>query len=282
MPAHHKKAALTGLLLVVCLAYIACKNPEGGGSPPPPDLQRYQNIGAGVAAKPWSTNYDCSNFSTQFYQNCYKAGLPCRVRLGTSGGPDFSAGDHAWNSVKINGQWVNWEPQKNSVYSGHTQTRTPMSVGGDNFVKEDIARIIYELVGRYVPGSVIDNYEIDAYWNENSPFYRHFLFMAYCLSDDKNQNAQDLVLSLETEIPNNNSGDIFISSDQKHLFFFFKYNSKYYGIGNLEENDPVEGRSAVKRNHLELKETILSGTEFIKSNSDLRYERFIIPSATSR
>jgi hypothetical protein len=268
-----KKGNLAGLLFVLCFLYTACDNPTSSGDPQPSDLQKYQNIGARVAAKKWSVNYDCSNFSTQFYQNCYKAGLPCRVRLGTSGGPDFSAGNHAWNSVKINGQWVNWEPQKNSVYSGHTQTKTtPSGIDMGNFTEEDVGRIIYELVGRYVPGNVIDAYEIDTYWGKNSPFYGHFLSIASCLSDDGSQIIQDLISNtLQHEIPDDNSGGIFITADKKHLIFFFQYNSKYYGIVNLEENDPAEGRNAAKGRHLTLKEIILSGAEFTRTNVNLSF-----------
>ncbi|MDR0720397.1 MAG: hypothetical protein LBF78_12240 [Treponema sp.] len=261
-----------GLLFVLCLAYTACKDPMAGEDPWSKDLEKYQNIGAGVAARKWSQDYDCSNFSTQFYQNCYKAGLPCRVRLGTSGGPNFSEGNHAWNSVKLNGQWVNWEPQKNSVYDGHTQTKTPLDDSPDSITSEDLTRIIYELVGRHVPSNVIDVYEIDNHWSENSPFYRYFLSLAYCLSDTGNPDIDDFISDLQPYIPHDNSGGMFISEYKKHLFFFFKYNSKYYGINNLEENDPVEGRNVMKENRLTPGEIISSGVRFTRLNVNLRYE----------
>jgi hypothetical protein len=232
-------------------------------------LEEYQNAGAGVAEKKWTVNYDCSNFSTQFYQNCYKAGLPCRVRSGKSGGPGFSVEDHAWNSVKIDGTWVNWEPQLNAVYTGHTQTATPLD--GDSwgdFLMEDIVRIVYETAGRYVPSHIIDSYEIDAHWNRNSPFYPYYTPYAYCLSNDPGSNAQALVATLQTEIPNNNDGDMFITGD-KHLFFFFKYNNKYYGLVNLETQDPVEGRIITQRNIL--KEIIDSGAVFAKLDLSFSY-----------
>ncbi|MDR1638015.1 MAG: hypothetical protein LBR93_11855 [Treponema sp.] len=242
-----------------------------------PNLQKYQNAGASVAARIWSENYDCSNFSTQFYQNCYKAGLPCRVRLGRSGGQGFlQPENHAWNSVKINGEWVDWEPQINSPHSGHTKTATKLTSIWGNYTTEDIARIIYELVGRYVPDSVIDGYEIDTYWRSNSPFYQYFVPYSYCLSDKTDSDTVDLVSQLNGGgyIPNNNSGDIFAFGGQKqgHIFFFFRYNSKIYGIDNLEEGDPIEGRSAVNGSRLTLREAILSNMEFTPLDMDFHYE----------
>jgi hypothetical protein len=171
-----KKINLAGLLCVICFMYTTCDDlMDGGRGAQIPDLQNYQNTGASVAAREWPENYDCSNFSTQFYQNCYKAGLPCRVRLGVSGGDGFETGAHAWNSVKIDGIWVDWEPQKNSPHSGHTQTTTNLGGIWGDYTQEGVARIIYELVGRYVPKHIIDNYEIDTYWDHDSPFYQSFV-----------------------------------------------------------------------------------------------------------
>ncbi|MDR1867404.1 MAG: hypothetical protein LBQ77_03940 [Treponema sp.] len=248
--------------------FTACSQPTSTSEVQLISLETYQNVGASVAEKQWSVNYDCSNFATQFYQNCYKAGLPCRVRLGKSGGADFTVEDHAWNSVKIEGIWVNWEPQSNAVYNGHTQTWT--SIGWGSFVNEDIARIIYENIGKYVPKNIIDNYEIDTYWNSNSPFYVYFIPYAYCLSDDMNPNTQDLVSYLQSEIPSNNSGGIFITNNYEHLVLFFKYNNKYYGIEHLEANDPYEGRSVMAK-ELSLYEIIASNTEFTKLNINIKY-----------
>jgi len=252
------------ILLVSGMVFVSCNDLTGGGSSSLTDLQKYQNVGASVAAKEWTENYDCSNFSTQFYQNCFKAGLPCRVRIGESSLNNLSAVGHAWNSVKIDGIWVNWEPQANSVYNGHRQTRTQIGPGCGNFVEEDIIRIIYETIGKYVPSNIIDTYEIDAYWGDNSPFYQYFLSVSDCLSDDQDQNVQDLVSYLQSKISDNGSGNIFISDDQLHLAFFFRYNNKYYGIENLEESDPLEGRSVTKTNNL--KDIIISSTGFTALN----------------
>jgi hypothetical protein len=264
-----KKINFLGLLCSFFLGFMftGCDDSlDGGEGVKLISLQEYQDAGADVAAREWTENYDCSNFSTQFYQNCHKNGLPCRVRAGQSGGSGFSSVNHAWNSVKINGVWVNWEPQLNMVYNEHEQTKTPINDSWGNFVQEDIVRIIYENVGKYVPEYIINDYEIDTYWNANSPFYQYFTSISYCLSDDKDQNVQDLVSYLQSEIPANNSGGIFIDRD-KHLFLFFRYNNKYYGIENLEAYDPVEGRSV--RKEKSLKETISSDTEFTKLNINL-------------
>jgi hypothetical protein len=263
-----KSNFIAGFCIVfIGFLFITCDISTGGGSSPLANLQAYQNVGASVAAKTWNNSYDCSNFSTQFYQNCYKAGLPCRVRLGVSGGDNFDSGDHAWNSVKIDGEWVNWEPQINDIYNGHRQTRTPLGSGWGSFVVEDIARIIYETVGKYVPKSVIDSYEIDTHWSNNSSFLQYFVPISFCLSDD--QDSQDLVLYLQTQLPNNNSGAIF-TEDGQHLQLFFKYNNKYYAIENIDERDPLEGRSAVKQNTL--KDSINLNKEFIRLDVDIFYK----------
>jgi hypothetical protein len=230
-------------------------------------LETYEKVGASLAEKKWSENYDCSNFATQFYQNCYKAGLPCRVRLGKSGGVNIGVGDHAWNSVKIDGTWVSWEPQLNKVYNDHTQTRTPIEWG--EFCKEDIARIIYERIGKYVPKNIIDNYEIDVSWQKNSPFNQYFISQAYCVSN-MGPAVQDIISFLETHIPLNNSADIFITQDYKHLVLYFKYDNKYYGIPNLETSDPVEGRTIATK-ELSLEEIIASGIGFTKLDITLNY-----------
>jgi hypothetical protein len=194
--------------------------------------------------------------------------VPYKVWTVRGGG--IPAGDHAWNSVKVNGVWAHWEPQLNTIYTGHTQTWTSLGTGWGAFVKEDIVRIIYETIGRYVPKATIDAYEIDAYWFTNSPFYQYFTSYAYCLSDDSDPGIQDLVSYLAGEIPDNNSGDIFITDDEKHLLLFFKYNSKYYGIANLEETDPLEGRSIITK-ELSFEEIAASNTGFTKLNVDISY-----------
>jgi hypothetical protein len=262
-----QKSLILGLSpLFVCIIFSSCA--AGGADPSLTDLQKYQNTGSRVAAREWSENYDCSNFSTQFYQDCLNAALPCRVRTGVSGGEGFTAQDHAWNSVKIDGVWVNWEPQSNQIYNGHTQTWTPLGAGWGNFFKEDIARIVYESVGKYVPEHIIDRYEIDTYWDENSPFYRYFVPVSYCLSDDPDSGVKTLVSKLKEDIPDNNSGNIFIIPGQPHLFFFYKYNGKYYAIENIEESDPLEGRSSAGGNFTG---KIKPGTVIKKLNIDIGY-----------
>jgi hypothetical protein len=262
-----KKGIFWGAICSLFAGFIfaACDSSGGGGGF---QLTDYQNVGASVAAKKWTETYDCSNFSTQFYQNCYQAGLPCRVRAGQSGGRNFSRDNHAWNSVKINGTWVNWEPQLNAVYDGHTQTQTKIGSGWGKFYEEDIVRIIYETVGRYVPKNIIDAYEIDTYWNTKSPFYLYFISKSYCLSNDPDQNAQ-MISFLQNEIPDNDSGDIFITTDYQHLFFFFKHNNQYYAIENLETADPVEGRNITGKKTLD--EILNSDTVLEKLNITLGY-----------
>jgi hypothetical protein len=261
------KSLILGLFpLFVCVILSSCA--AGDVDPSLAEVQNYRNTGSRVAAREWSENYDCSNFSTQFYQDCLNAGLPCRVRTGVSGGEGFTRENHAWNSVRIGGVWVNWEPQLNQIYNGHTQTWTPLGDGWDGFFIEDIARIVYESVGKYVPESIIDKHEIDTHWNKNSPFYRYFVSVSHCLSDDPDSGVQSLVSSLKEAIPNNDSGDIFIIPGQPHLFFFYKYNSKYYGIENIEESDPLEGRSAAGGNFIG---GIKPGTVIEKLNIDIGY-----------
>jgi hypothetical protein len=251
-----KCAGLIGIAFVLAAVFAACDNPAGGGTGgggdkelTQTDLQKYQKAGENVSTKTWSTDYDCSNFSTQFYQNCYKAGLPCRVRLGTATNPGTNTQEnHAWNSVKINGQWVDWEPQlKTRVDRGtYTQTATSDPELGA-FTLEDVTRMMYELVGRKVPSSVIDNYEIDDHLFENSPFNSYF--GGINLSDNSAYAA--FVAQIRTAAPNNGDGVFAISQDLLHIVFAYKLNNKYYALDSLERNDPAEGRSAAKESDLE-------------------------------
>ena len=229
-------------------------------------LQEFKNAGRKVAAQKWTDDYDCSNFAVQFYQNCYKAGLPSRIRVGISGG-DFSVPEgHAWNSVKINGKWVDWEPQLNEVYSGHKQTVTPIVVREvvTQFTNEGIFRMMYELVGRNVPQHIINTHEIDTFLYNNSPFNQYF--NGYCLSDDPAYSV--LVNMLRMYIQNNGDGIITLSGDYRHIMFIYKLGGKYYGIDRLEENDPVEGRSAFGRNRLT--HDFTTATEFITPDINLK------------
>ncbi|MDR2745911.1 MAG: transglutaminase domain-containing protein [Treponema sp.] len=253
-----RKYPIALAMLIVCIILSSCGNP--GGQPAlSTDLKKYQDIGYDVAARKWTVNYDCSNFSTQFYQNCHNAGLPCRIRAGTAAVTNgFSGGDHAWNSVLIDGKWVNWEPQTNEVFNRHVQTRTYINPSWGNYVEEDIVRIIYETVGRYVPENIIDSYEIDANWNK-SPFLPYYLSHAYCISDDPAMST--LAASLQTRLPDNNDGGFFVYGTYD-IAIFFKYNSKYYAIDNLEDNDPVDGRKVLPGNAL--KEAVLRNAVFTK------------------
>ena len=223
-----------------------------------PDEYDYKAIGAGVSAKEYSAaNYDCSNFSVQFYQEAFKNNLPCRVRLGRSGGNGFSSpGPHAWNSILLGDQWLDWEPQTNSIHNGHTKTSTSAGPGWGTFLEEDLIRMLYELVGRYVPSSVIDKYEVDSHLLKKSPF--NFYFPAYCLSDDPDYIT--LVNRLKISAPNNGDGVITISADKLHIMFAYRYNGKYWGIDNLEEHDPAEGRYI---KHNTLNHDFTASTEFI-------------------
>jgi hypothetical protein len=233
------------IFLAVTLSFSSCAG--GGGGGPLTDLQRYDDAGSSVAAKEYSENYDCSNYSTQFYQNCYKAGLPCRVRLGKAGGEAFSDSgvDHAWNSVKIEGQWVDWEPQLNRIYTGHVQEQTKDTTNsGITYIVEDIVRIIYETVGKYVPRTVIDTYEIDDNW-ATKPFLPYYIPLAECISDSDDAYSKALVNYLKTQLIGGIEGDIFIDDDaDAHFHLFFRYNNAYYAVFNIDESDPPEGRAA--------------------------------------
>jgi hypothetical protein len=241
--------SIPALIAVFGLAFSSCENPSGGGEyvPQLTDQQKYENAGKDVAARTWSEDYDCSNFSTQFYQNCYKAGIPSRVRLGISGGAGFTAENHAWNSVKINGQWVDWEPQANAVHSGHKKTASPIISGvkKTSFTDEQVTRIMYETIGKNVPSPVIDSHEIDKYLTDGSPFNQHFVSLAVCLSDDAAANAA-IINQLNKDLPNNGDGDMYISDDLEHLAWAFNLGGKYYMITNIEQTDPVEGRQVLR------------------------------------
>jgi hypothetical protein len=238
--------SIPALIVVFGLAFSSCENPSGGGGdyvPQLTDLQKYQNAGSSVAARDWSEDYDCSNFSTQLYQNCYKAGIPCRVRLGRAGGAGFTSGEnHAWNSVKINGRWVDWEPQANAVHSGHKKTSSPSGWG--SYTEEDLTRIMYETIGKYVPSTVIDSHEIDKYLSDGSPFNQYFVPLAECLSDDPVAYAA-LISQLTNELPNNGDGDMYIVN-LLYLAWAFKLDNKYYAIMGIEQTDPAEGRQALR------------------------------------
>jgi hypothetical protein len=251
------KRLIAAVLAGVLFVFAGCDTAfNSNGSKDTAQLADYENAGRTVAKKPSSQNYDCSNYSTQFYQNCYKAGLSCRIKVGVAGGNNVP---HAWNSVKIDGVWLDWEPQLNSVHSGHTQTSTPTPVWGDSVTNEDITRMMYELVGRKVPERIIDDYEIDTHLVRNSPFNKYF--DGYCLSDDPAYNA--LVKMLQSVIPNNGDGTITVSPKGFHVLFMYKQNDKCYGIDGLEKNDPVEGRSFTGGNRLKLDFTSTTATEFI-------------------
>jgi hypothetical protein len=246
--------SIPALIAVLGLAFSSCENPSGGGGgdyvAPLTDLQKYENAGKNVAARPWSEDYDCSNFSTQFYKNCYEAEIPVRVRLGISGGANFTAENHAWNSVKINGKWVDWEPQLNAVYSGHKKTASQIKIEGKPtlFTDEQVARIMYETIGRYVPSSVIDSHEIDDYLLFGSPFNAYFVSLAVCVSDEPAPDAatQALLNQLAEDLPYDGEGDMYISTDLLHLAWAFNLGGKYYIIANIEQTDPAEGRQVLR------------------------------------
>jgi len=225
------------VLFLFGIVFTACSNSTDGGLE---DLVKYEYVGASVARKEWTENYDCSNFSVQFYQNCYKAGLPCRVRFGEA--TAWGGGGHAYNSVKIDGRWLDWEPQYNFIYNGHTK-RPEEKVSKERFE--------YELIGRTVPSSVIDNYEIDKNFSVFIPY-----FNGYCLSDDP---AYNTLIGLLGWLSNLHS--IYITNNN-NILFVYKINDKYYGIEYSEETDPIEGRSVIKPNRL--KYDFTEATEFIE------------------
>ena len=235
-------AGFNGILLF-CLVIISC------GSDSEYELfylADYQKVGESVAEKTWiEDEYDCSNFSVQFYQNCYKAGLPCRVRSGDSGGKGFSGGRHAWNSVLIDRKWVDWEPQINDIHYGHTKTST--SVGGafSDYTYEELTRIMYELIGRTVPKNIIDTHEIDMYLYENSPF--HYYFGGRRFGLDISLSGYDLAY-FQANLPNNGDGKFFISSADMKVHWVYRMSNIFYVVVNIRSIDPVDGRSIIQDN----------------------------------
>ena len=250
-----KKKTFVGLVSIVslCFIMIACLDGWGNGeinggsnSESNNDLKKYQEVGASVAAKTWvEDEYDCSNFTVQFYQDCYKIGLPCRVRNGNSGGSRFEVERHAWNSVLIEGQWVDWEPQINNVYNGHTQTSTSAGLSWGTYTWEELTRIFYELIGRNVPKNIIDAYEIDKYTYHNSPFNNYF--GGLCIGEDITLPAFTLPY-IQSQLPNNGDGSFYITFSNMLVHWFYKMDGKHYVVVNLRSLDHAAGRSIIQNN----------------------------------
>lgn len=237
-------AGLSGVLIVLCLLLIACPYPIDNVRSA--TLQDYEQVAASFPYREWiEDEYDCSNFSIQFYQNCYKANLPCRVRIGAADGIGSEL-NHAWNSVKIKGLWVDWEPQLKEIYNSHKKTSTPMGDGWGKFTNEDVLRMMYELIGRKVPSSVIDAYEIDAHIHKNSPY--NTFFNGYCISNDPDYSSW-IALYFSKDMKNDGEGGYYCVNEQ-HVAFYYRLGGKYYGVEYMERDDPVAGRNAVEQNRL--------------------------------
>ncbi|MCL1928692.1 MAG: hypothetical protein FWG07_07885 [Treponema sp.] len=240
-------------ILLFCFVITACGG--GGDNYDLFFLSDYQKIGAGIAAKTYIPGvYDCSNFSVHFYQESNKAGLPCRVRIGDAGGKGFSGGMHAWNSVLINRQWVDWEPQYNDIHYGHTKTSNHYYTNGyGGYTWEELERIMYELIGRTAPSSLIDAYEIDKYLfgraengdptNENSPFHYYFGGLRFGVD----VFLSDYTLSyFQVALPNKGRGLFYITTADMKMHFVYRVNDNFYVVADLRSLDPVEGRSVIK------------------------------------
>ncbi len=264
-----KRKHILSLICFLITGFVFIVSCNNLADEPRYSLADYQAVGTSVFLRDWTEDYDCSNFSVQFYQNCYKAGLPCRVRSGMSGGSMFEIGRHAWNSVKINGKWVNWEPQFNNVYEDHRQTWTPMGGEWGTIYDEDIARMLYEYIGRHVPEPIINLHEIDDSLYNDTPFYPFFVPRAYCLNDDTSAEMQAIMLEVESYMSEHDQVGLFAILDSTYFVFIFKYYNKYYGIEDLQVNDPLEGRSVIEGKSI--KELVNSGADFTVLDVDISY-----------
>ena len=235
-----KKNKFILLSIIFYLLIIACKSNENDENNN--DLIRYQSIGASVAEKIWTEDeYDCSNFSVQFYQNCINAGLPCRIRIGSGYGANGDL-NHAWNSVWINGKWVDWEPQENNIRYDHKKTSTSIGLQWGDYTEEEILRIMYELIGRNVPKNIIDNYEIDMHLYKNSPFSQYFPGLR--INTDITLPPYNMS-EVQANIPNNGDSTFYITFSNMIVHWFYKYNDNYYVITNIRSLDSVTGRSII-------------------------------------
>jgi len=241
-----KLFSITIFTLVIGFLIITCSN--GGNDGEKADIARYKKIGESVAAKKYVDDvYNRQNFATQFYQNCYKAGLPCRARSGTSGGKGWSRGSHAWNSVLINGKWVDWEPQSNKVHIGHIQTPGTASAQLQmfNYTTRDLTRLLYELVGRNVPSNIIDLGLISDGLYDTGRFSTYF--EGLCIDD--NHTSACLISGLNSfrlQLPNNGDGGSYaIVQGQIPIMiaWIYKMNDKHYAVEHLQKYDSVPGRS---------------------------------------
>ena len=246
---HMKQKHFFGLLiflLMINLTFMSCEIEHKFNNS---DLTRYEQAGESVAAKNWTVDYDCSNFSVQFYQNCYKSGLPCRIRFGLSGGGGFSEEPHAWNSVFIEGQWVDWEPQLNCIYYWHNQNQGYNSLTEmflSPYKRYDIYRLMHELIGRNVPSHIIDTYEIDKHLTKDSPF--NYYFNGLCIGEETSVFS-DYLKYFQHYLSSSGQGDVFKFFYSDTLFWVYNLNGKYYVLEHLEANDPMGGRR-ITRNSL--------------------------------
>jgi len=249
--------------ILLCIATTTCKNNNDNYS----DLDIYQKTGASVAARKYvEGEYDCSNFSVQFFKDCLNAGLPCRVRIGEAGGKGFTSGNHAWNSVWINGQWLDWEPQENNIHKGHKQTITKVdsTAGWDSYSCEELERIMYELIGKNVPVSIVDSHEIDKYLYEDSPF--NFYFPGLHIGTDITLPEYNLTY-FRNSLPNNGDGLFYITFSNNAVHWIYNMNNNFFAIVNLRSIDPVPGRSIMGDNSESM--DFSNGGEFFKPVSSV-------------
>jgi hypothetical protein len=235
------------IFLIILVFVVACPVNT------PSDLDKYKQIGALVAAKTYVDDiYNCQNFATQFYQNCYKEKMQCRIRSGTAGGSGFSGGNHAWNSVFIDGKWVDWEPQINNIHNGHVKTYTSGSSALSMFMYslEDVNRILYELVGRKVPSNVIDQGTIHNGLYDDGRFISYF--GGFCVDDNlTSEIIYNNLNGFRTNLPENGNGGFYaivLENIPIMLAWIYKMGNKHYAIENLETLDPVGGRYIINHN----------------------------------
>jgi len=217
------------------------------------DLLRYQQIGMNAASRTYIDGvYNCQNFATQFYKDCYFAGMRCRIRTGTAGGSGFSGGNHAWNSVFIGGKWVDWEPQINNVHIGHVKTATPgtAELSRFSYTQEDVLRLLYELVGRTVPSHIIDQGTV------NDGLYNDGRYIAYlgglCIDDGLTSDVLINNISFfRSNLPNNGNGGCYaiVENDTPIMItWVYKMNNKHYAVEHLQKSDLTAGRNIISHN----------------------------------
>ena len=85
----------------------------------------------------------CAGYSDYFYRLCTKAGVRCQIISGTVN-DGYGWGSHAWNRVKINGEWkhidvtwndTTWDRNAYFLSSGLWRDHRLTRVSADNEIK---------------------------------------------------------------------------------------------------------------------------------------------------